>query len=204
MHNQAALSTPEEDVNDLMQQVAGAIPAAPLMCRLMCSPLAHPSARAKNRSICSERQRTVPGQPLALHSRADSGSRSTDILCRSSCASDLLCLFPPCRRAWAGGQPGAAGRRPRAHPAGAGAGGGRLLAAGGGAAAGVRVLNASAESPQQPAQKLSGACCELKEQGHPPAQQAWHMVSRHAAARVVQLQHENACRTAQLASVAAA
>jgi hypothetical protein len=40
MHNQAALSTPEEDVNDLMQQVAGANPAAPA-CWLLCSPQAH-------------------------------------------------------------------------------------------------------------------------------------------------------------------
>lgn len=40
MHNQAALSTPEEDVNDLMQQVAGAAPAAP-SCWLLRSPLAH-------------------------------------------------------------------------------------------------------------------------------------------------------------------
>lgn len=42
MHNQAALSTPEEDVNDLMQQVAGAAPiATPLLADTMslCTPL---------------------------------------------------------------------------------------------------------------------------------------------------------------------
>ena len=70
---------------------------------------------------------------------------------QGSCASDRFCMFAPCRRARAGGQPGAARRRQRAHPAGAGPGRGRRLAAGGGAAAGV------SEAPPAAAGRSSSA-----------------------------------------------
>lgn len=63
---------------------------------------------------------------------------------------------------------------------------------------GMRAFSSrSGGSARRPPVRLSGTCCRLIEPDQAPARQGWLVVSRHAAARLVQMQHESAHRPAR-------
>jgi hypothetical protein len=141
--------------------------------RHIFDPCAGADSRADCRSRCTAL--TVKAAPLLTYFAhgyvyiLQTRSTSNDLHPRAAALStyfvllhpaDLVCVITPCRRARAGGQPGAAGRRQRAHPAGAGAGRGRPRAAGGGAAAGLRASgggSGSGGSTRSPSQRVRRA-----------------------------------------------